>query len=260
MDFGICRMCNQKKNLCQSHVIPDSIFRSIFKKASGKAIELSINPTTSIKYSQKSFKTPMLCKSCENKLDKNYERYSLSVLRGYEGTTQKNIDGILFDKINTAKISDFILSIIWRAAISKLKEHEPVKLNEAIKENIRISLLTNNKISKHRYKVTMFKLRDSIDNESNVISWRNYLMLPFYRTYRYRNKVEYTYAMIFLGFYFEVFFPPLSTIDTNIDFLRKNSIRRYFCNYIDLQEIPEAQQVIMTNLIKIKEGLNRVSC
>ncbi len=37
----ICRLCNEKKELRQSHAIPDSIFTVIFRRNSGKAILLT---------------------------------------------------------------------------------------------------------------------------------------------------------------------------------------------------------------------------
>ena len=46
----ICNLCLQRKELVNSHSIPDSLFRQIFRQGSGKAVALLVKKTLGIDF------------------------------------------------------------------------------------------------------------------------------------------------------------------------------------------------------------------
>jgi len=77
---------------------------------------------------QKGFKEKLLCRSCENILNK-WETYAAQVLfGGTEIGVEKLKDAILFQDIDYSIFKLFQLSIIWRAGVSGLQQFSNVNL------------------------------------------------------------------------------------------------------------------------------------
>ncbi|TOM85844.1 hypothetical protein CGH68_20855, partial [Vibrio parahaemolyticus] len=74
-----CQLCLCKSELCNSHAIPDSVFRSLFKQGNGQAIELSSGELIPNRKSQDSWATDQLCSGCEVKLNITYDQYGLNL-------------------------------------------------------------------------------------------------------------------------------------------------------------------------------------
>jgi len=259
MKTDICVLCRQHNPLCKSHVIPNSIFRGIFKKASGKAIALSSKEDTPIAYSQESYASRLLCKSCEQKIDLNYEKYSLNVLRGIEGKTSIEEKGVKFKDINTKKIRDFIATIIWRAHHSENDVFRIIKIKPQQQEEMRLAFLINNPLSNSSYKVIMYKLRDSTSNGFSNESFRDYMMTPFIRKNQFGRTSYNSYVITLLGYFFELFIPPVGQTIPNNSFHLCNKTHEYLCPYIEILDIPEIVQVLGRNIEKQKTGLSNIS-
>ena len=77
-----CQLCLQENKLQNSHIIPNAIFKKLFRSNNGKAISLSSNAEQWIEHGSDSWHEELLCRDCEQLLSTNYEKYSIELLRG----------------------------------------------------------------------------------------------------------------------------------------------------------------------------------
>lgn len=75
---GVCKFCNLEAALCKSHAIPDAIFRRLFRRFSGKAIEISGRKF--VGYSSDSWWDYQLCSGCEEKFNLAYDKKAIKYL------------------------------------------------------------------------------------------------------------------------------------------------------------------------------------
>lgn len=123
-----CQLCLQdKKLLKKSHIIPDFMYQEIYddkhflSKVDLRSLEI-VQKRPSGFYDKN-----ILCDDCDNRIISQYESYGSKVL--YGGNPPKEIAPIfehskLQDQVNVTRIDYtkfklFLLSIIWRAHISK---------------------------------------------------------------------------------------------------------------------------------------------
>lgn len=117
--MGICKLCNEERELKQSHIVPRAYFRRI-KQKSGQSIHVTMNDDERPKKKNFDPKSYLLCAECEKFLSRNYEKYSIEYLRNRNNYTEEG-KFLVFSKFNFNKIYIFFISILWRASIS---DHE----------------------------------------------------------------------------------------------------------------------------------------
>lgn len=119
---GICRGCNQKKNLIKAHIIPESFFREI--NTSGQmSILIEGKKDSYIKrcpigiYDQN-----ILCPECEN-IFQMADDYAQDLLLKSSNKRRILFDGkgdiYFFENYNYKLLKRFVISLLWRASISK---------------------------------------------------------------------------------------------------------------------------------------------
>ncbi len=133
-----CRLCLREVDLCQSHIIPEFLFRRTYDDKH-RASELSL-PSLQEKYVQKGYREALLCRDCETILSK-YERYVS--LRWYENHLLPNQipgDQLIIKGLDYARFKLFHLSVLWKASISTLNMYSEIGLGPH-EENLRTMLL-----------------------------------------------------------------------------------------------------------------------
>jgi hypothetical protein len=255
-----CKLCNKKVVLCNSHAIPDSVFRSIFSTNSGKAILLSNSVDEPISYSKDSWATDQLCADCEQKINHRYEEYSLKALRG-QFEFKRLEGGVLFQSVDALRIKHFVAAILWRASISEHESYNAVKLPNKLNERIRLSLNTNNYLSKRSLSIRGFKLIDSTNGGFSKSALRDFIVSPFVREYRgNQEKIGKTVCFIFLGYLFEIFvFGRPTNNSYNAEFIGYNKSSYHF-KYQEINEAPEIQQLFAESYRKHVEGNSKLKC
>ncbi len=154
----ICRLCKQDRTLLKkSHIIPDFMYQNLYDKnhrfhqlIPKKYIEdeLKSIPKFSGEYDQN-----ILCQKCDNELIGNLESYTAKTMYGGELKPQEtpetkvlnNPHGLPFyhiSNIDYSKYKLFLLSILWRSAISNRPFFSSVTLGPH-EEQIRLMLLNN---------------------------------------------------------------------------------------------------------------------
>lgn len=107
----------------------------------------------------------------------------------------------------------------------------------------------------------MYKLIDSSKTSPlNDLLIRDLILSPVRHSLLFRCKEYHYYSMMFLGFYFEIFTPPISNIYENNKYQINFNNKSYLSHYKELKSIPEFIQVVGMNIEKEEKGLSRISC
>ena len=114
---GQCKLCLQVKPLCNSHIIPELAYKTIYD-GKHQFLELDGGAGT---YSrpQKGFREPLLCDECE----KIFQRYENCFVRFWYQRDPLpdpvNVDILKRSGFDFEPFYRFHLSIFWRAAVAK---------------------------------------------------------------------------------------------------------------------------------------------
>jgi hypothetical protein len=122
-----CKLCGASKALCNSHIIPEFCFAPFYDEKH-RFIEVTDVSAGRVTRPQKGFREPLLCSGCEALISR-YERHArrlfvdpLPVVALNEARTREH------ERIDYALLKLFVLSVIWRASVSKLRVFKHVDL------------------------------------------------------------------------------------------------------------------------------------
>lgn len=126
---GECRLCHTTTQLCESHIIPSSMFKLIRDPAiNNRFIELSCQSDQTI---QDGPKEHLLCQKCEQKFC-HYEKYFKEAIylrrHGIQILQDRRLAIVKNLKYRDVKL--FFLSLLYRMSISSLQDFEHVNLKE----------------------------------------------------------------------------------------------------------------------------------
>lgn len=249
-----CRLCRLNKPLCNSHALPDSLFKYILRKNSGKAIVVNSDKNTPVHYSSDTWSDKLLCNSCEAKLNASFDDYGMKVFRGHKGSIVPENLGVNIVGVDASRLRMFFLSILWRVSISRHNSYKNIDLPYAWEEDLRLALEIGRKIPESRYHVALFKLHDPTPQGGfNNEALRSFISAPFAR--RARDFVAICFP--FLGFYIEIYMPKLPKKYSNRPgILHRGTV--HFAPYMDALEIPEIMEIMVNGLRKHEDGLSKV--
>jgi len=185
----ICNLCLKEKPLIKkSHIISDFMYQGLFNDKHFIA-PVHLHEMKIGKMKPTGFYDPdILCAECESQIIGKLETYARMLIFGGKGNPEKyhkctkfeshNENNLLhFENVDYTKFKLFLLSILWRASISKQKifnqvnlgEHEEI-IRKMIFENdpktendysVGIMLLKENKITPTKFIVNPVKIEDS---------------------------------------------------------------------------------------------------
>lgn len=252
MIIGICKLCENQKELKKSHIIPRAVFKRALKGYTyGIMLDNEYNKIIKV---QDQWAKYMLCAECEHLLNVNYEQYSLDVLRN-------NLKEIKFlekgqylqiENIDQTRMVLFVISILWRAIESDHKIFNQLKILNI--ELIIRKLLQN--CVKHKvlpnlqfFSVRISKLVTTIDDLKD-------LKLDFITNLTFKPVVaqkRIRFLIIFEGYCFEIFFhsDPKDRL-TGLGVLNKKK-KILKLPYIDAFTIPELHKSIL-NMFEAKNS------
>ncbi len=130
----ICKLCQQEKELCDSHIIPSFVFKWLKNSSATGFLRQSKNPNKRVEDGKKS---NLLCKDCEAIFNKYETDFSKEIFYPYinyelskEGVAQGNIKEFRYD----LWLLKFIISVQWRLSNDnsweKLKPNQKKKVEE----------------------------------------------------------------------------------------------------------------------------------
>lgn len=150
-----CRLCLQEKLLCDSHIIPEFCFQSLYDE-NHRFIEIHDVKRGRVHRGQKGFYEPLLCSSCETHVAR-FERHSRRLFVDPLPLTESPQLPILVPNLEYHHFKLFLLSILWRSAISSLHVFRYIKLGRH-EEELRLRILESDPGSKETYGCMVFPL------------------------------------------------------------------------------------------------------
>jgi hypothetical protein len=251
MTPGICRHCLQFKDLCDSHAIPDAVFRRLFKLPGG-AITLVGDETTPNGYSTDSWKWPILCETCEADFEKRFDGYGVSVLLSKIGKFEPVDGGVRVSGVDQARLTQFFVSVAWRAALSGHAEYS--RLNVLNEEHLRV---LHDGIAEHGRPpyVAMRRLVDDAGEISRQ-EMREVVVAPTV----YTGDGMVTIFFVFSGFLIAIFVtrPPLK-MRQKISLLKPRSrAAPFFVRDCSFEKFKPLLNVMMMSMQKEEQGITRI--
>lgn len=149
--MSTCRLCLEDKDLISnSHIIPDFMYQDLYDEKHRMIRTVGLNVRTARKIQTGEKESGLLCVKCDNEILGSLERYASRVLfTGEESIRVKNVlhpDGqltsTLCEDLNYVKFKLFLLSLLWRASISKNAFFSHVHLGP-LEESVRRMIFGN---------------------------------------------------------------------------------------------------------------------
>ena len=213
-----CVLCHKNKKLLKkSHVIPDFMYKELFDEKH-RLYEALLSPDYQLKSKTRQtggYDKNILCGNCDNKIFGRLERYASLVLFGGIELSIKAISGeskstyVHVKGIDYRKFKLFLLSMLWRASISKLPIFRNVDLDEH-QQVIREKIIKNNPGSSHEYPCAIFTYLHNRKLPHQVIAEPGCII----------NDKQRIYAFLISGILF-VFF---TSTDENTEWARQCTI------------------------------------
>src|SRR5258708_489139 len=114
-----CRLCLQKKELCDSHIVPEFFFARVYDEKH-RFYGLSSVQERGIRLFQKGMREKLLCKDCEVKFSV-FEHHARGVLYGGAGILIKDFGRyMVVGDIDYKKLKLFLMSLLWRLDVTTL--------------------------------------------------------------------------------------------------------------------------------------------
>ncbi|MCF7981164.1 MAG: hypothetical protein K9K86_04215 [Pseudomonadales bacterium] len=135
---GICKLCQKEAELKNSHIIPEFFYRRLYDDKHRFNV-VPLDPTENARYEQKGLREHLLCNDCEQQFSK-YEKYTRGIFYGGKSILIGRGNPIRISRVDYQRFKLFQLSLIFRAALSKLPFFYSVKLGHH-EERIRKMLL-----------------------------------------------------------------------------------------------------------------------
>lgn len=247
MEIGICKLCDENKELQNSHVIGKSVFKKLLKN-SGKNFNYSPSlKEKKIKKTADQWATPMLCKSCEDWLNSKYENYSLWALKNKQSGVEHFESEKFYTIVNVDqyRLALYLISIYWRAAHSRHPAYSQVLIHDEQNEYLKKCILNQANLDFKQISVRISKLIDSSGQiGSDGLEGFVTSLHP-----RILHKYGYSYYMLFEGYYFEIFFNSLSVTERAEKGVVKKNKKILHLPYVDIFSIKE----LVSNMIQTRE-------
>lgn len=247
MSIGQCSLCLNQRPLCNSHALPNSVFKSILRKNAGNAKVIFYDATTPARNSSDTWGAELLCKDCEAKLNHKYDAYGMAVFRGYEGRVVVHAEGVDLLSIDRQRLRMFLLSIVWRVSVSDHPNYSNIDLPWAWEEELRCAFDQERKILDSRFTIAIYKLRDRTPvNGFRNENLRDFILAPVARNYGSFISV----CFAFLGFFVEAFLPRAPTKVSKrpgVVFGRSSVLT---VPYLEVLDVPEIEAIFVKALTK----------
>lgn len=122
-----CRLCDQPKPLCNSHIIPEFCYRPLYDEKH-KAVEVRNAPPKEGKL-QKGFREALLCEDCERFFNDEYEKYFKHTWYDAGACPARPDQPVIrIDGLDYSRFKLFHLSVLWRASVTTREEFGAVSL------------------------------------------------------------------------------------------------------------------------------------
>lgn len=252
---GICRLCEEQRELCLSHALPNSAFRLALRECSGKAIAITDDETTPVRFSSDTWDIDLLCSVCEDTLNKTYDSYGIGVLKGHIGVVQHGQYGVTFSGIDRQRLRMFCLSVLWRVSVSHHDCYSNIELPFRWENELHRALQQGVKVRGSMFPVVLYRLRDSTPEGFEYENLCSLITAPFARMF---NNGLTSICFVFFGFLVEIFLPKLPAKLINRPGVLTGQSSVFLAPFLEILEVPELLNLMVRGLHKHENGLSRV--
>lgn len=159
--LGECRLCQNEKELCLSHIIPEFMYLPTYDEHH----RAEMIPKGKSKYEQKGIREYLLCDVCDRTVIGKRETYCSPIVKSIQDLRiARNGDQYFVPNVDYANFKLFQLSLLWRASISSAQMFGNISLEKHHEEIIRKMLLSQDPGKPNQYGCVMFVL----DNVSQI--------------------------------------------------------------------------------------------
>ena len=254
MEHGLCRLCEEFLDLCNSHALPDSAFRRLLREGDGKAISLVDDKDTPVRYSSDSWGANLLCSPCEDKLNRAYDEYGIGVLTGQKCSVHRVDSGVTFRNVDRQRFRMFFLSLLWRASISHHENYRNIDLPHNWERELHVALQSSSKVRSSVFTVAIYRLRDSTPGGFSFESLRSLIAAPFGRSFDRFISI----CFVIYGFFVEVFLPRLPVRFSYRPGVLAGNRPVFLAPYLEIMDVPELVSLMVSGLRKHEHGLSTV--
>ena len=148
-----CALCHANVPLLNSHIIPEFFYTQIYDNLHRFHV-IPNDPAKSEKYGQKGIREKLLCEKCEQKFSR-WEKYAKETFS--DGKIKIERSGKIFKlaDLNYRSFKLFLLSLLWRMGVSKLKFFSLADLGSKHLEILRVALLNEDPLEPLQYPCLM---------------------------------------------------------------------------------------------------------
>lgn len=156
----ICRLCQQDLELRNSHIVPESLWSSIYNEKH-QVLPMTIG-NNKLKIIQKGFREKLLCQSCETKLSRwenSLKKHLVDLGKLISDFLEINRMNDNLIKVKNIEYKFFklaILSILWRMSISARNEFSDYQLGP-YEEIIRNILLAEANVPEEHFPIFIYR-------------------------------------------------------------------------------------------------------
>jgi hypothetical protein len=256
MGYGRCHLCEQVTLLCDSHAIPNAQFRPLLSEGNGSAISFVDDANTPISRSSDSWSAEQFCADCESLLNKEYDCYGISVFKAKAGRVVRMKSAISIQNIDTARFRSFLLSVLWRMAISPHPSYLNARLPDIAKEELRQCFAKRGRFPSSRLHVTLERLHDSTA-EGAIPSeqFRNVVISPFLRT----HERHYAVCFVLFGFLVQVHVPAMPRTARKLSWAIDQRSSTVFAPHLEFTNFPEFFSAAVRAVAKEMRGQSRLA-
>lgn len=112
----ICAYCQEDRELCASHSIPDGFFKAISRRNNGQLISIP-QGEGKVGLSQNTGKAKLLCRECEAHFNKNFDGPLTNALKAWDKKIKANGLGVRYE-FSPSHLAQCLASVCWRASVT----------------------------------------------------------------------------------------------------------------------------------------------
>lgn len=174
---GICRLCGLTKPLAYSHVVPEFVYRPVYKGAGADHWAIGVRRSRLGRFKPQKFqiglRERLLCGDCEQFVNREYEQPSTRLWRHLatgaplpHGVTAEQIssragsEGTIYRGVDYGSWKLFLLSILWRASVAGGEEWSGVDLGPMHETVVREILLRGDPKGQGDYPCAVYQIRE----------------------------------------------------------------------------------------------------
>ena len=158
-----CKLCQEDKPLCDSHIISECFYESIYDKKH-RILPISLTNHNRLEFEQKGFREELLCSECEGRLSKWESKLKKDFVD--IGNESSNFLSIIKVRKDILKVSNIrydyfkrgILSLVWRLSVSSNPFYNKYKLG-LYEDKLRKMLLSDKDIPELAFPIMISKCK-----------------------------------------------------------------------------------------------------